>query len=209
LSLAGLLLLVHRPSAVADAGFQLSFGATLGIVLLTTRIAARWPRWPLRVETAVAASLAAHVALLPLLVAHFNRVSPAAVVLNLAAVPLSAAVLGAGLLVLPLAAVAPGLAPWMGDVAWMAAHALLRSALAVRAFPWLDLRAPAPRPSTSRPSCSAWRGAPAAPGLCWRWAVRPSSSARRRRRTAACTSRWSTSDRATRSFCSPHTVTPG
>jgi competence protein ComEC len=144
LSLAGLLLLVHRPSAVADVGFQLSFGATLGIVLLTTRIAARWRRWPLRVETAVAASLAAHAALLPLLVAHFNRVSPAAVVLNLAAVPLSAAVLGAGLLVLPLAAMAPSLAPWMGDVAWMAAHALLRSALAVRAFPWLDLRAPAP-----------------------------------------------------------------
>jgi competence protein ComEC len=144
LSLAGLLLLVHRPSAAADVGFQLSFGATLGIVLLTRRIAARWPRWPLRMEVAVAASLAAHAALLPLLVAHFNRVSPAAVVLNLAAVPLSAAVLGAGLLVLPVAALAPGLAPWMGDVAWMAAHALLRTALAVRAFPWLDLRAPAP-----------------------------------------------------------------
>jgi competence protein ComEC len=144
LALAGLLLLVHRPSSASDVGFQLSFGATLGIVLLTRRIAAGWKRLPLRVETAVAASLAAHAALLPLLVAHFNRVSPAAVVLNLAAVPLSAAVLGAGLLVLPLAAVAPGLAPWMGDVAWMAAHALLRSALAVRAFPWLDLRAPSP-----------------------------------------------------------------
>lgn len=144
LSLAGLLLLVQRPSSASDVGFQLSFGATLGIVLLTRRIAAGWRRLPLRVETAVAASLAAHAALLPLLVAHFNRVSPAAVVLNLAAVPLSAAVLAAGLLVLPLAAVAPSLAPWMGDVAWMAAHALLRSALAIRAFPWLDVRAPAP-----------------------------------------------------------------
>lgn len=144
LALAGLLLLVGRPSSIVDVGFQLSFGATLGIVLLTGRIAARWPRLPLRVETAVAASLAAHVALLPLLAAQFNRVSPAAVVLNLAAVPLSAAVLGAGILVLPLAAVAPGLASWMGDIAWIAAHALLRSALAVRAFPWLDVRVPEP-----------------------------------------------------------------
>ncbi|MET0556672.1 MAG: DNA internalization-related competence protein ComEC/Rec2 [Vicinamibacteria bacterium] len=144
LSLAGLLLLAHRPSSVADVGFQLSFGATLGIVLLTGRIAARWPRLPLRIETAVAASLAAHVALLPLLAVHFSRLSPAAVLLNLAAVPLSATVLGAGLLVLPLAAIAPGLASWMGDAAWIAAHALLRSALAVRALPWLDLRVPAP-----------------------------------------------------------------
>ena len=32
----------------------------------------------------------------------------------------------------------------MGDLAWIAAHALLRSALAVRAFPWLDVRVPAP-----------------------------------------------------------------
>lgn len=144
LALAGLLLLAYRPSSVADVGFQLSFGATLGIVLLTRRIAAGWPRLPLRVETAVAASLAAHVALLPLLAAHFNRLSPAAVVLNLAAVPLSAAVLGAGLLVLPVAAVAPALAPAVGDVAWLAAHALLRSALAVRALPWLDLRVPSP-----------------------------------------------------------------
>jgi competence protein ComEC len=144
LSLAGLLLLVHRPSSAVDVGFQLSFAATLGIVLLTRPIAARWRRWPLRAETAIAASLAAHAALLPLLVVHFNRASPAALFLNLAAVPLSAAVLATGLLVLPLAAAAPALAPWMGDAAWIAAHALLRSALAVRAVPSLDVRVAAP-----------------------------------------------------------------
>jgi competence protein ComEC len=144
LSLAALVLMAHRPSAVGDAGFQLSFAATLGIVVLAPRLLERWPRWPLRVEAAVAASLAAQVVLLPLLILHFHRLSPAALVLNLAAVPLSAAVLIAGLMVPLVASLAPPLAPLVGDAAWIAAHALLRSALAVRLVPALDVRMPTP-----------------------------------------------------------------
>jgi competence protein ComEC len=144
LALAALVLMGHRPSAVSDAGFQLSFAATLGIVVLTPRIVQGWPRWPLRLEAAVGASLAAQVVLLPLLILHFHRLSPAAPLLNLAAVPLSAVVLVAGLMV-PLAAVlAPPLAPLVGDAAWIAAHALLRSSLAVRLVPALDVRMPTP-----------------------------------------------------------------
>ena len=144
LALAALVLMAHRPSAVSDAGFQLSFAATLGIVVLAPRLIQRWPRWPLRLEAAVAASLAAQVVLLPLLILHFHRLSPAALVLNLAAVPLSAAVLIAGLVVPLAAALAPPLAPLAGDAAWIAAHALLRSALAVRLVPALDVRMPTP-----------------------------------------------------------------
>jgi competence protein ComEC len=144
LALAALLLIAHRPSAVADVGFQLSFAATLGIVVLASRMMARWPRWPLRLEAAVAASLSAQLVLLPLLILHFHRLAPAALLLNLAAVPLSAAVLVTGLLV-PLAAVlAPPVAPLVGDAAWISAHALLRSALAVRLVPALDVRVPTP-----------------------------------------------------------------
>ena len=144
LALAALVLMAHRPSAVGDVGFQLSFAATLGIVVLAPRLMQGWPRWPLRAEAAVAASLAAQVALLPLLIVHFHRVTPAALLLNLAAVPLSAAVLVAGLLVPLAAALAPPLAPLVGDAAWISAHALLRSALAVRLAPALDVRIPTP-----------------------------------------------------------------
>lgn len=148
LSLAALLLMAHRPSAVGDVGFQLSFAATLGIVVLASRLMERWPRWPLRLEAAVAASLAAQVVLLPLLLVHFHRLALAALLLNLAAVPLSAAVLVTGLLV-PLAdALVPPLAPLAGDTAWISAHALLRSALAVRLVPALDMRIPTPSASS-------------------------------------------------------------
>jgi competence protein ComEC len=142
LGLAALVLLVHRPSAIADVGFQLSFGATLGIVLLTPVFVERLPVLPLRLELAVAASLAAQVAITPLLALHFNRLAPAALVLNLAAVPLSAAVLITGVLVLVAALLVPWIAPLAGDVAWIAAHALLVSGEPGR-WPTLDVRAPA------------------------------------------------------------------
>jgi competence protein ComEC len=144
LGFAAFVLLLHRPSAVHDVAFQLSFVATLGILLLTDPLRAGWPRLPLRLETALAGSLAAQAPLLPLLAAHFHRVAPAALLLNLVAVPLSGAVLLAGFAVLAAAAAVPPLAPRVGDLAWMAAHGLLRSADLAREVPQLDVRVPAP-----------------------------------------------------------------
>jgi competence protein ComEC len=144
LGLAALLVLLTRPSAVGDVAFQLSFVATLGILLLAPRLLHGVPAWPLHLERALAASVAAQLALAPLLIAHFNRLAPSALVLNLAAVPLSAAVLLAG----TVAAACPPL--WLaaqrltGELAWMAAHLLLRSADPVRLAPALDVRPPGP-----------------------------------------------------------------
>jgi competence protein ComEC len=146
LGLAAAALLVHTPSALGDAGFQLSFAATLGLVLLTP-VLPRLPRLPFRLEYGLAASLAAQAALVPLLAAHFHRLAPAALLLNLVAVPLSAAVLLTGFAVLALSVTAPPLAPWAGDVAWMCAHALLRSGDVVRHAPGLDLRVATPGPA--------------------------------------------------------------
>jgi competence protein ComEC len=143
LGLAALVLLVHRPSNVFDVGFELSFGATLGLMLLTAPFLDLLPRFPLSVEKAVAASLAAQAALLPLLAGQFHRLTPAALVLNLIAVPLSGAVLLAGFSVLAVAW-SPILAPWAGDLAWIAAHALLRSCEPASWLPGLDPRVATP-----------------------------------------------------------------
>lgn len=144
LGLVAGVLLVLRPSDVGDIGFQLSFGATLGLLLLGPLVAARLPRLPLRVDLALAASVAAQLALAPLLVLHFHRLAPAALLLNLAAVPLASIVLLAGLLVLAAASLVPAVAWLFADIAWLAAHALLQSSAVVRAFPWLDFRLPTP-----------------------------------------------------------------
>jgi competence protein ComEC len=144
LGFAALLLLADRPASAADVGFQLSFGATLGILALAGSLTRGVPRLPLRVDLAVAASLAAQGALAPVLAAWFHRVAPAAVVLNIVAVPLSGAVLLTGFAVLAIAPLGAGAAHLAGDVAWVAARALRVSGDLGPLGPWLDLRVAAP-----------------------------------------------------------------
>jgi competence protein ComEC len=144
IGLAAGLLLVTSPAALGDVAFQLSFGATLAIVVLARPLAERLPRLPFGAQNVVAASLAAQVALAPLLVLHFHRVAPAAVILNMAAVPLSAAVLLAGFAVLASAALCPPLVSACAGAAWLAARLLLLSATITRGHPLLDPRLPAP-----------------------------------------------------------------
>jgi competence protein ComEC len=143
LGLAALALLVVRPSFAWDVGFQLSFGATLGILLLVGPLGRGVPALPLRADLALVASVAAQAVLSPLLALQFHRLAPGALLLNLAAVPLSAAVLLAGLAVLALAPL-PLLGPLAADVAWIAAHALRRSGDLGPLAPWLDVRVAGP-----------------------------------------------------------------
>jgi competence protein ComEC len=147
LGLAAGLLLVARPCDIGDAGFQLSFAATLGLLVLSGPVAAGLPRLPLRIDRALAASVAAQLALVPLLVTWFHRLAPAALVLNLVAVPLSGAVLLAGLGVVVAAHVWPWAAYHAGGFAWLSGRALLASGEVVRGVPLLDSRLPSPSPA--------------------------------------------------------------
>ena len=142
LGFAAILLLADQPSSAADVGFQLSFGATLGILAFVAPLTRGVPRLPLRLDLALAASVAAQCALAPLLAGHFHRLAPAAILLNVAAVPLSAAVLLAGFAVLALAPI--GGAGVAGSLAWVAARALRQSGDLGPAADWLDVRVPGP-----------------------------------------------------------------
>jgi competence protein ComEC len=143
LGLAALALLVLRPSYVWDVGFQLSFAATLGILLLVPPLGRGVPALPLRADLALVASVAAQAVLSPLLALQFHRLAPGALLLNLAAVPLSAAVLLSGLATIALAPV-PLLGTLAADLAWIAAHALRRSGDLGPLGPWLDVRVAGP-----------------------------------------------------------------
>jgi competence protein ComEC len=147
LGLAAGLLLVARPCDIGDAGFQLSFAATLGLLVLSGPVAAGLPRLPLGIDRALAASVAAQLALVPLLVTWFHRLAPAALVLNLVAVPLSGAVLLAGLGVVAAAHLWPWAACHAGRFAWLSGRALLASGEVVRGVPLLDSRLPSPSPA--------------------------------------------------------------
>ena len=93
LTCAGMLLI--DPATIADVGFQLSVVATAGLLAWATplrdRLVARLPRrTPSWLLEALAVSLAAQAATLPLVLFHFGRLSLVAPLANLLVAPLVA-----------------------------------------------------------------------------------------------------------------------
>ena len=103
LGLAALVVLMLRPTALFEVGFQLSFGAVAALVALTPTVTARLPEALTRtgarafVTSSVVASAVATLATAPVLLATFGRVPLAGVVLNLPAIPLTSGALGGSL----------------------------------------------------------------------------------------------------------------
>ncbi len=102
LSLAGILILWHSPSLLFQAGFQLSFGAVLGIQLICPVFASHktnqnkgknQPSTPVRLISRITSSLSLHLGLqltlLPITLFHFFRFPLYSLLLNLLILPLT------------------------------------------------------------------------------------------------------------------------
>jgi competence protein ComEC len=157
LAVAGACAAVGAPLTVLDAGFVLSFGATVAIVTTASRVAPAFPRQrgasPARVilrrvlaEAAAlsAATMCAEIALAPIGARLFGRVSVAGLLLNFAAIPLMSIIQVAGLVAIPLASLSSSAAVAVGWIAHIGTVALLRSAALVDLAPWLVLDIPPP-----------------------------------------------------------------
>jgi len=139
LALAALAILALRPADLFDPGFQLSFAATAGLV------AAPAPRASLL--AALAVSLAAQLAVLPITLVHFNQLSTIGVVANLAAVPLAGAATVLGLLAVVASAVGDLAAAAVFGAVWPLLLLLRAVAALTAAVPGAVIHLPAPGPS--------------------------------------------------------------
>jgi competence protein ComEC len=110
LSFSAFFLLVSNPASLFDPGFQLTFMATLSIILFYPRVIHKLPQLPLRISEIFALSLTAQLGVLPIVAFFFNRVSFSGLLLNLAAIPLVAMIMAIGYLFLPLSLVSSFLA---------------------------------------------------------------------------------------------------
>jgi competence protein ComEC len=147
LAVACAVILVATPLAIADAGFALTFGATMGILVVSALVRERFlalPRWVRPPAALLAASVAAELALFPVAARAFSRVTFAGLLLNFAAIPLMSVAQIAGLATLSLARAAPALASVAGWLAHLGADGLVRSAALVDVAPWLTWRLPPP-----------------------------------------------------------------
>jgi competence protein ComEC len=153
------------PLTVVDPAFVLTFGATLGILLVvpTVRVGPRQStqnsqkshRYSFSANSAgsafyvvfvgmLAASIAAEALLFPVGALLFSRVTFAGLALNFLAIPLMAVAQVAGMAVVPLALVSERLAASAGWVAHVGAGGLVWSADLVRFAPAVTWRVAAP-----------------------------------------------------------------
>lgn len=117
-AIAACVILALRPEALTQAGFQMSFAATVALVAVFRALADQreWrqsiPRWAWPVLSVALCSLVAGIATAPVAAASFNRIAEYGLLANLLAVPLM------GLVVMPAAVLAALLAPlgwgWVG-----------------------------------------------------------------------------------------------
>jgi ComEC/Rec2-related protein len=97
---AGLILLAMHPLEAYSVSFQLTFSATLGLILAFKAFypyvaGMRWlPRWALGILIGTGG---AQVMVMPLLMRYFNQFTPLGLVSNLVAIPLASAVLLLGI----------------------------------------------------------------------------------------------------------------
>jgi competence protein ComEC len=123
LLLAAAVTLTVNPRATGDPGWQLSFAAVVGILVLAPPLRAALrglPRW---LAEGVAVTVAATVATAPLLAHHFGSVSVAGIAANLLALPAVAPVMWLGLGGAAIAQV-PVVAPVLAGPVDAATHAL-------------------------------------------------------------------------------------
>ncbi len=146
LAVTAAVLLLASPSSVADVGFWLTFGATLGIMLGIELAGGRLPRpaW-LRLPAALLlTSVCAELALFPVSALAFSRVTFAGLLLNFIAIPMMSVAQIAGMAAVLLSGVSAGAADAAGLVAHLGAAGLVRSARLVELAPWLTYRLPPP-----------------------------------------------------------------
>jgi competence protein ComEC len=145
MAVAAAVMAVLHPPDVRDAGFILTFGATIALVEGARR-GASWLTAPRAIAWTVAsliASASVEMALLPVSAQLFSRVTVAGFALNLLAVPLMGVVQLAGLVVCAVPS-SGTIAPIAGWVAHAAAAAIVGSANLLDVAPWLSARVPPP-----------------------------------------------------------------
>lgn len=149
LALSALALLWWNPRFLFDVGFQLTYLATLGILLVLPRFAAAMaalPR-PLRwLLESVVITLAATAMTLPILASSFNRVAPVGILANLPIVPLSGLITALGTAASALLLVTPPGLPWLNHLNGWLVDLLFGIARWFAAWPWSTLRVFTPTP---------------------------------------------------------------
>jgi len=128
-----LLILLVRPSQLFDVGFQLSFAAALGIILAIPLLGRHprgnswWARAARPIVALIGVSVAAQLAVTPILAANFNRVPLVTPLSNLVCVPAAGLATAAGLVTLLAAPIGGWVLSTLSAATWLFVQLLVES----------------------------------------------------------------------------------
>ena len=160
LGAAVLLLLVADPALARSVGFELSVAATAGIAWMAGPIASRLRALPRPLALAIAATVAAQLAVTPLLLLRFGVVPVVTLLANVLAFPAGAPALVTGIAAAVLAVPWPALGRLVGRVAEIPLDYLIGVADRTARFPLPSLTAEGPAIPvvlTALVALAAWR----------------------------------------------------
>lgn len=121
-------MLLHTPLILRyDIGFQLSFLAATGIMMLGAPIARRLTRIPtlLGIRETAAATIAALIATAPILVSLGNNIGPKTILANILIGPLIPIAMASGFFGTIIGSIAPPIAPLVGTIAGIPAQTII------------------------------------------------------------------------------------
>jgi len=144
ISLSAFVILLFNPFQLFDLGFQLTFAATLSIILFYPKIMPAIPKVPLKIGEMFTLSLTAQMGVLPLIAQSFHRIIFSGLLLNLIGIPLVGLIMAAGYIFLPVAIIVPALArPAASAIAFLI-KAFMGSTHLLDRFAFLSYRIPTP-----------------------------------------------------------------
>jgi competence protein ComEC len=144
ISFSAFLLLLANPFSLFDMGFELTYAATLSIILFFPRLVRFLPRLPLRLTELFTLSLTAQLGVLPFIARSFHRVAFASLFLNLLAMPLIGLIMGIGLAYLAFSFLSAFMANSLAQVLTFLIRLFLGLTRLLEAIPAFSYRVPTP-----------------------------------------------------------------
>lgn len=148
ISISAFALLCLNPFSLFNAGFQLTYAATLSIVIFYPKFIKYLPKWPLRISEIFALSAASQIGVLPIMAKTFNRITFSSLFLNFAALPLVALIMISGYLFLFFSFISPVIANYLVQAVNFLINLLLSISHIFDSFSFLSFRIPTPHTAT-------------------------------------------------------------
>lgn len=148
ISISAFALLCINPFSLFNAGFQLTYAATLSIVIFYPKFIKYLPKWPLRISEIFALSAASQIGVLPIMAKTFNRITFSSLFLNFAALPLVALIMISGYLFLFFSFISPVIANYLVQAVNFLINLLLSISHIFDSFSFLSFRIPTPHAAT-------------------------------------------------------------